>query len=113
MNNNQIEVILHGEAMIFQADVPADAQEIQASNVSFHIIADSETTGNHHVVDAKSGVRFFKKGNTMYMKNTEPTQVRCVHANRHSAITIAPGTYEFGTQQEYDHFAQNLRNVRD
>jgi hypothetical protein len=113
MSNKPTEVILHGEAMIFQSEIPADAVEIQASNNQYHIIADSETTGNHHVIDAKAGVKFFKKGNTMYMKNTKPTQVRCVIANRHDAITIEAGTYEFGIQLEWDHFAQNLRNVRD
>lgn len=114
-NNNQNNnwCILHGEAMVFPADIPADAVEINPTNAQFHIIADSETTGNHHVIDCKPGVRFFKKGNTMYMKNSEPTQVRCVLEKRHDAIAINPGSYEFGIQMEYDHFSANLRNVRD
>jgi len=49
----------------------------------------------------------------MYMKNSEPTQVRCVLEKRHDAIAINPGSYEFGIQMEYDHFSANLRNVRD
>lgn len=115
MKNKQqpIEVILHGEAMIFPSEIPADAVEINPTNPHFHIIADSETTGNHHVIDCKPGTRFFKKGNTMYMTNSEPTQVRCVMEKRHDAIAITPGSYEFGIQKEWDHFAQNLRNVRD
>jgi len=47
------------------------------------------------------------------MRNEKPTQVRCVQANRHTEIPLAPGTWEFGIQQEYDHFAQHLRQVRD
>jgi hypothetical protein len=111
-NNNA--VILHGEAMIFGSALPQDATEITPSNTEYHIIADSETTGNHHVVDAVPGVRFFKnKAGTVYMQNKSKTAVRCVLKDRHSPITIAPGTWEFGIQQEYDHFAQNLRAVRD
>ena len=106
-------VILHGEAMIFRSALPQDATEITPSNKEYHIIADSETTGNHHVVDAVPGVRFFKNGaGTTYMQNKNKTAVRCVLKDRHSAITIAPGTWEFGIQQEYDHFAHKLRAVR-
>jgi cupin superfamily acireductone dioxygenase involved in methionine salvage len=114
------QVILHGEAMIFPVnEIPTGAVQIVPSRLEYHIIADSETTGNHHVVSTlhhenkSDKVRFFKKNNTVYMQNDEPTEVSCVHTDRHSPITIPPGVYEFGTQQEYDHFEQNLRNVRD
>lgn len=114
------QVILHGEAMIFPVnEIPTDAVQIAPTQPDYHIIADSETTGNHHVVSTlrhkkkSDKVRFFKKKDIVYMQNDEPTEVSCVHADRHSPITIPPGTYEFGTQQEYDHFEQNLRNVRD
>ncbi len=113
------EVILHGEAMIFPTQkLPADAEEIKPSSQNFHIIADSETTGNHHVIDLpkidKSKVKFFKnKAGAMFMRSEVETTVSCVLADRHAPITIPAGTYEFGIQQEYDHFAQNLRNVRD
>ena len=113
-NKQHNAVILHGEAMIFGSALPEDVTEITPSNAEYHIIADSETTGNHHVVDAIPGVRFFKSSaGTVYMQNDKKTAVRCVLKDRHSPITIAPGTWEFGIQQEYDHFAQNLRAVRD
>jgi len=114
-NNTKRElVILHGEAMIFPSEIPSSAKKIDASNKSYHIIADSETTGNHHVVDAVVGVEFFQDvDGKMYMRNSKPTRVRCIMKERHSPIDIEPGTYEFGVQKEYDHFAQNLINVRD
>jgi hypothetical protein len=108
------DVILHGEAMIFKSSLPKDAKKIKTTNDKFHIIADSETTGNHHVVDCEEGVEFFMDENgTMFMKNSKQTQVRCVQANRHTEIPIETGTWEFGIQEEYDHFAQHLRKVRD
>jgi hypothetical protein len=71
--------IFHGEAMIFGSALPQDATEITPSNKEYHIIADSETTGNHHVVDAVPGVRFFKNdAGTTYMQNKNETAVRCV-----------------------------------
>lgn len=113
MKNN--EVILHGEAMIFPiSKIPSDAKGIKASNESFHIIADSESTGNHHVIDSKKNVEFFVgKDGVMYMNAKEPTSVYCVHADRHSPIEIPAGTYEFGIQQEYDPFSEEIRKVRD
>jgi len=99
--------------IIFGANIPATAKPIKASNAGYHIIADSETTGNHHVVDCPAGVEFFQDGDKTYMKNSQPTQVRCVIAERHNPITLEPGAYEFGIQQEYDHLAQHLRNVAD
>jgi hypothetical protein len=110
------EVILHGEAMIYPSPLPNDVEEIKPSNDTFHIIADSETTGNHHVIDRNSGTKFFRSRSTgaMFMENTKPTKVRCLHKERHNPIGIEPGTYSIGeSQQEYDHFEKNLRNVRD
>jgi hypothetical protein len=114
---NQNEVITHGEAMIFAiASLPKSAKRIKVSNPEkgYHIIADSETTGNHHVVAERETTEFYmdEDGN-MYMTTAEPTEVSCVHADRHSPIEIPTGTYEFGIQQEYDHFAQQQRNVAD
>lgn len=111
---NKINVIIHGEALIFPSSLPKTAKKISPSNKTYHIIADSETTGNHHVVDAGESVQFYMdEDGTMYMVNEEPTQVRCVLENRHSTIPIDTGVWEFGIQQEYDHFAEHLRQVRD
>lgn len=112
-NTNTQEVVLHGECLVASnATIPADAKLIDVKG-EYLIVADSETTGNHHVVDRVEGVQFFEKDGTRYMRNTKPTEIRCLHANRHDAITLEPGTYEFGTQQEYDPFTANMRNVRD
>lgn len=106
------EVILHGECMVFAGEIPPTAQPLPCEG-PYLIVADSETTGNHHVIDRVEGVEFFQDGGRRFMKNTKPTQIRCLHEKRHDSITLEPGTYEFGTQQEWDPFAANLRNVRD
>jgi hypothetical protein len=111
------ELILHGEAMIFKSTLPDNIKQIQPTNVGlgFHIIADSETTGNHHVVDVNESTSFFTNddASVTYMSNTKPTVVRCLLADRHTDVTLPAGTWEFGIQKEYDHFEQHLKNVRD
>ena len=112
-NTNMNKVILHGECMVFPSTLPATATPKDVRG-DYLIVADSETTGNHHVVDSFQGVNFFEdSGGTIFMQNTKPTKIRCVMADRHDAIDLEPGTWEFGVQQEYDYFTESLRAVRD
>jgi len=112
MNSN--EVILHGEAIVFPSCLPTNLKKKNLNGLPFAIVADSETTGNHHVVDVIDGVDFYEndKG-TLFMNSKVDTQIRCLHENRHDAITIPAGTYEFGIQQEYDPFTARMEKVRD
>lgn len=107
------EVILHGECMIFPSKIPATATPKNVKNSKFVIVADSETTGNHHVVDVVDGVNFYENDGVMFMEATEGASIRCLHAERHDIIDIPAGTYEFGTQQEYDPFTARLSKVKD
>jgi len=99
--------------MVFPSVIPSNAKKKQV-NGPYLIVAPSETTGNHHVVDAGPGVMFFEdeKG-TIFMENKVETNIRCVMADRHDTKKLAPGTYEFGSQLEYDPFEARLKKVAD
>lgn len=110
MNKN--EVILHGECMVFASKLPSNLKKMEKK--LFIIVAPSETTGNHHVVDVVDGVDFYEnESGTLFMESSVDTTIRCVMAERHDAITIPAGTYEFGSQVEYDPFTARLQKVRD
>jgi len=113
MNKN--EVILHGECMVSPSEIPANAKKMNTKNKKFVIVAPSETTGNHHVVDVCDEVEFFETDDgRKFMRNSVDTQIRCVIESRHSAITLPAGnSYEFGSQIEYDPFTARLQKVRD
>jgi hypothetical protein len=104
--------ILHGEAMITESELPAGAEKLTVNDKHL-IIADSESTGNHHVVENAEGCEFYTLDGIRYMKNSEPTSVKCVHENRHDALEVPAGTWAFGAQQEYDYFSQSHQAVRD
>lgn len=105
--------ILHGEAMVFEGTIPEGAKRVDTTGKQYVIIAPSEQTGNHHVIDVVDGVEFYEKDGKLFLKTEVETQVRCVIAERHDAITIQPGCYEIDSQQEYDPFEARLRAVRD
>lgn len=108
------QVILHGECKVTVAsEIPAGAKRLNTAGKPFEIVAPSETTGNHHVVTLEPGVEFYEHDGKKYMNSVVPTQIKCVIANRHDAIDLAPGTYEFGSQMEYDPFTARLNKVRD
>lgn len=109
------KIILHGECIVAQCSgLPADAVA-ETHNGKVVIVANSEVTGNHHVIANKPGVTFWNSKTTgkRYMNSTVPTDISCVMAERHTTIDIVPGTYVIGIQQEYDYIAQAKRNVAD
>jgi hypothetical protein len=112
--SNKPKLFLHGECKIVErTSLPAGAKPKSVEGPHL-IVADSETTGNHHVVETGASVQFFDgEGGSVFMVNESPTIVKCVHANRHDSIEIPAGTWEFGSQKEYDYLNQELRNVRD
>lgn len=106
------KTIVHGEAFIHESKIPEGAVKINVKG-KYHIIAPSETTGNHHVVDITEDVEFYEKDGVLYFINESPTSVRCAIADRHDAIEIPCGEWEIGIAQEYDPFEARSRNVAD
>ena len=111
MKTEKKRAALHGECMIIEANIPEGAKKIEVKQ--YLKIADSETTGNHHVVDCAEGVEFYELDGVRYMKNDEPAKVRCVHKDRHDEVSIPEGTWQFDAQLEYDYLTESLQRVRD
>lgn len=107
-------VINHGELCFFKTDgkIPAGATKMKAQKVGY-IVAPSETSGNHHVVEEKNGVEIYEKDGVMYLSAEVPTDVFCVMKERHDTITLGPGVYEIEPAKEFDYLANEKRNVAD
>ena len=107
------ECILHGEVSLIKVlSIPKDATRVQTKG-KYHIIANSEVSFNHHVIDVKDGVEFYEKDGVLYLKNDVETQVRCLMTERHDNIVLDPGIWEIDRQQEYDYYTESHRNVSD
>jgi len=109
--DKELKGALHGECLIVEANIPSDAKLLTVEG--YLKIADSETTGNHHVVDCDEYVEFFESNGVQYMKNSKPANVRCIHIDRHDDISIPEGTWMFDASLEYDYFTESLQRVRD
>jgi hypothetical protein len=72
------------------------------------VLAEGETTGHAHVID--DDIELMEIDGTLYMKNAHDV---VIEHEEHNAHTIPAGVWEIGIVQEYDHFAEEARKVRD
>ena len=107
------KVYFHGECIIKEIELLPKNLTKRDDEKSI-MIAESETIGNEHRIKIKKGVEFFEDENgTLYMRNTVPTKVYCVHTERHDNIEIPEGIWEIDKAVEYDYFASaNVEKVR-
>ena len=112
---------VHGECFFFESKLTKDCViedmvqiVLNDNNTQYVIVADSEITGNHHVVDVRPGVEFFKNSKGVrFVKNQVPTSIRCLIGSRHNTVDLPPGTWQIGIQKEFDYFKMAKQNVRD
>ena len=106
-------VYMHGECIIAEiSNLPQNLK--QREDKESIMVAESETIGNEHRIKIKEGVEFFEddKG-ILYMRNTIPTEVYCLHANRHDTITLPESIWKIDKAVEYDYLTQKTIIVRD
>lgn len=112
------KIWLHGEVIIKKTigNIPEGAKKIKAENGAYKI-ADSETTGNHHLLEEIEGIDVYEKDGMFYVRPSKPMTVRCVDQKRHDNITLEPCTTEeilvITRQSEVDHLTDEVRAVRD
>lgn len=103
----------HGEVIVFKIDVlPKGIKKIKAKDKKY-IIADSESTGNHHCIEDIKGVEMYEKDGVLYLKNDVPVNMFCVDKTRHDTEVLEPGIWEIDKAQEYDYLTEMTRKVAD
>jgi len=94
----------HGDVLIRAAAIPEDAKHIKSMT-----LAEGETTGHAHRVEGDA--HLLQLGERIFLR-VLGGDCRVVH-EEHKEQRIPPGDYEIARVQEYDHFAEEARNVRD
>jgi capsule polysaccharide export protein KpsE/RkpR len=104
---------LHGECIIKEIEtLPKNLTK--RNDKDSIMIAESETVGNEHRIKVKDGIEFYEDENgILYMKNTLPTEVYCIHTERHDTIEIPQGIWEIDKAVEYDYTTRKISVVTD
>jgi hypothetical protein len=74
-----------------------------------YVLAEGEVTGHYHAIADEIDL-FSNEDGTLFMKNEK--EVVVTH-DEHKPVKIPAGIWEIGIVQEYDHFAEEARNVAD
>lgn len=93
-----------GDVIIESAVIPAGAKETKRK-----VLAEGEVTGHAHRVTGDA--RLFELGDRLLMRIGQGN-AKVIH-EEHKEITIPPGDYEVRKVIEYDHFAEEAREVQD
>ena len=108
-----MKTYFHGEVVIkLVSSLPKSAKEIKPKNGHW-IIADSETTGNHHIVEESEGLGMYEVDGVLYLKAEEEAHVSCVVKERHDTEVIPPGIWKIERAKEYDFLKDEIRRVQD
>lgn len=108
-----MKTYFHGEVAVKQIKkLPKDLKLIQLKNQRY-IIADSETTGNHHCIENIDGVELYEKDGVLYLKNEVPCRMFCVDESRHDTEILPAGIWEINRAKEYDYLTEMVRSVAD
>ncbi len=96
-----------GDVLLVTHEIPEGVRRAMRT-----ILAEGEATGHaHRLADATDGLLYEADDGTLYLR-VGPGGATITH-EEHRPITVPEGEYRVGRVQEYDHFAEEARHVRD
>jgi hypothetical protein len=87
--------------------IPTEGKKIKKTARGY-VFAEGEHTGNFHSTVAD--IDCFDVNGKMYVSANESF---LVEHQEHNNVTVEPGLYEIRIAKEFDHFAEEARQVRD
>lgn len=104
-------VYQQGDVLIYKIDsLPNDLKKVEPKARGV-ILAEGETHGHFHAIaDVKVAQKYECADGRIYLSITKDT---ILTHEEHKFHAIEAGVYEVGIVQEYDHFAEEARNVAD
>lgn len=103
--------IQQGDVLLQQVRAFPAKATVRKPGARGHVLAEGEATGHAHVIAAVEGLEL-REGpdGTLYARI--PSPVSLTH-DEHHPVTIPPGVYRVGKVREWDHFAEEARDVVD
>lgn len=108
-----MKAYLHGEVIVKEHErIPNGAVLIKPKNNKY-IIAPSETSFNHHCIEASEQCEMYENDGVLYLKNDAPVKMFCVDKSRHDTEVLPVGIWEINRANEYDYLTELTRKVAD
>lgn len=108
-----MKAYLHGEVCVKKiTKLPNGLKKINPKD-NCYIVADSETTGNHHCIEANEQCKMYENDGVLYLKNDTPVKIFCVDQSRHDTEVLPVGIWEINRANEYDYLSEMTRKVED
>jgi len=108
-----MDAYFHGEVVVKKINkLPEGVKKVTAKNGRY-IVADSETTGNHHCVEVMDGVDLYEQEGVLYLRAEVPSKLFCVDEARHDTQVLEPGIYQIERANEFDYLKEMKRKVQD
>jgi hypothetical protein len=101
---DHLKYFQQGDVLAKPARIPAGAKLLP-----HRVLREGEHTGHMHSAVAED-VQLFEKDGVMYARVPGGTEV--TH-QEHNTIFLPAGDYQIDAVQEYDHFAEEARDVMD
>jgi len=99
-----------GDVLLTALATVSTTAPVGARKLSHTRLAEGEATGHAHVAVGEAVVLYEDASGTLFLHAPEGCEV--VH-EEHGTITLPAGDYAVGRVQEYDHFEEEARAVRD
>lgn len=107
--NKNMNIFRQGDLVIKPIEKLPENLKVVSKGNQF-VLAEGEQTGHKHLLVAeKLEVLQDEKGRYYFQLQNNAT----ITHEEHKTITILPGIYEVGNEQEYDYFLREVRQVND
>ena len=94
-----------GDVLFFPCD------EVKGKETKDGILVEGEASGHYHRV-AVAEAKVYEENGVKYVQSSNPSGITVTH-EEHNPVTLPPGKYRIGIVKEYDHFAEEAKNVMD
>lgn len=94
-----------------QGDVVVkEIKEIKGNKINHLTLAQGSKTGHHHSI-TKGDAEMYEENDVLFLKINSKNAT--LSHQEHNPIEIKKGNYQIMIVREYDHFAEEARNVAD
>ena len=83
---------------------------VKGKKLTHLVLAEGEKTGHKHQI-VKGDAELYEDGRTLYLRVNSDSAILAHEEHAHQVIE--KGDYQIGIVKEYDHFAEEARNVAD